>query len=123
MEDTPNIMNQLFVYLRQSFPAEEKPSREARLVLLALAVYKARGDHTPGVYTLENLERMTQLSQPTIRKHLKQWEARGILRSWQERWGHDVADEFAFFPWDSLFTPAQPQHGQGFPGARTPSAS
>jgi hypothetical protein len=122
MDDMHNLMYQLFVYLRQSFPAEEKPSREARLVLLALAVYKPRGDHTPGVYTLENLERMTQHSQPTIRKHLKQWEVRGILRAWQERFGHDVADEFAFFPWDRLLTPAQPQHGQGFRGTRTPGA-
>jgi|RhiMetdeSRZDD1v2_1073273.scaffolds.fasta_scaffold170364_5 hypothetical protein len=54
--------------------------------------------------------------------HLKQWVARGVLRTWQQRWGHDVADAFAFFPWERLLTPPQPQHGQGFHGARTPGA-
>jgi Fic family protein len=106
LEYVPILMDQVFTYLRQRFPADENPSREARLVLLALCCYLSKTDSTPGVYTLENLERMTQLSQPTIRKHLREWERRGVLKAWQERWGHNVADEFSFFPWDSVIAPA-----------------
>ena len=97
MEHVSALLDEVISYLSQPFPADQTPSPHARLVLLALASYLTRTDRPPGFPDLDNIERVTQLSRPTIRRHLKQWEARGVLTTWQAHWGHERFDAYLLF--------------------------
>jgi hypothetical protein len=98
MEDARHLMEEVVEYLSQRFPSDQEPSPHARLVLFALAAYKTRSDHPPGFPHLDHLERVTQLSRPTLRRHMKQWEARGVLKTWHAHWGHERFDAYLLFP-------------------------
>ena len=108
MEYAHRLMDEVTEYLYQRFPPDEEPSLQARLVLFALASYKARSDQPPGFPTMDNLERVTHLSRRIIRRHMKHWEARGVLKTWQEQWGNHRLDEYRLFPSGCAPTPARP---------------
>jgi hypothetical protein len=98
MEHVSTLLDEVISYLSQPFPADQTPSPHARLVLLALSSYLTRTDRPPGFPDLDNIARVTQLSKPTIRRHLKQWQARGVLTTWHAHWGHERFDAYLLFP-------------------------
>jgi hypothetical protein len=98
MEHVSTLLDEVISYLSQPFPSDQDPSPHARLVLLTLASYLTRTDRPPGFPDLDNIARVTQLSRPTIRRHMRQWEARGVLKTWHAHWGNERLDEYLLFP-------------------------